>query len=114
MVMEAGLLPPPPRRPLLTEATTAVSRFVPLSIVIVWPALNPSALMTGMTVTPALVLVDTVVAPGVPIVAMTAVSRFSPESMKIVWPTLNPVTLVTLILSEPTSEFIASVEVDCN
>jgi len=42
--------------------------------------MKPVGLATGMTVAPASVAVLTVVAPGVPTVAMTALSRFSPAS----------------------------------
>jgi hypothetical protein len=47
----------------------------------VWPAMKPNALATGITVAPALVVVPTIVAPGVPTVAITAVSRFPPVSI---------------------------------
>jgi hypothetical protein len=46
-----------------------------------WPALKPIDPATGMTVAPAVVAVPTMVAPGVPTVAITAVSRFAPASM---------------------------------
>src|ERR1039457_2064508 len=56
-VIEPLLRPPPkppkPPRPPVTEATTAVSRFVPLSMVMVWPEPKPAALATGMAVAPA-------------------------------------------------------------
>ena len=72
-VMRAPPLPP------AAAATTAVSSFAPVSIVIVWPALKPTALATGTTVAPTSVAAATVVAPGVPTVAMTAVSTFAPR-----------------------------------
>ena len=65
------------------EATTAVSKFTPVSMVIVWPALKPIALATGITVSPARVPAAAVVPPAVPTVAMTAVSRFAPVSIMI-------------------------------
>ena len=86
------------------EATTAVSSFAPLSIVIVWPVLKPNPLATGITVAPTLMAVPTVVPPAVPTVAMTAVSRFAPVSIIIVWPAAKPATLVTLILFAPEAE----------
>ena len=73
--------PPPPPLPPALETTTAVSGFAPLSMVMVWPALKPAALATGITVAPAAVSAPTVVAPAVPTVAMTAVSAFAPVSI---------------------------------
>jgi hypothetical protein len=65
--------PAPPPLPPALETTVAVSRFAPLSIVIVWPAANPAALATVIVVVPATVSAPTVVAPDVPPVAMTPV-----------------------------------------
>jgi hypothetical protein len=67
---------------LPVEATTAVSWFAPLSMVMVRPALKPIPPATGITVAPTAVEATTVVAPGVPTVAMTAVSRSAPVSKK--------------------------------
>ena len=94
----------PPRPPPVVETTTAVSRFAPLSMVMVWPALKPIALATGITVAPTSVAVPTVVAPAVPTVAMTAVSRFAPVSITIVWPATKSATLATLMLVAPAAE----------
>ena len=98
----------------MVEATTAVSWFAPLSMVMVWPALKPAALATGMTVAPALVAVPTVVAPAVPTVAMTAVSRFAPVSIMIVWPAAKSATLATLILVAPAAEAADRVVAACS
>jgi hypothetical protein len=78
-----AIVDPSPRPPLppATEAITAISWFAPSSIVMFWPALKPIDPATGMTVAPAVVAVPTMVAPGVPTVAITAVSRFAPASM---------------------------------
>ena len=96
------------------EATTAVSRFAPLSMVMVWPALKPAALATGITVAPTSVAVPTVVPPAVPTVAMTAVSRFAPVSIMIVWPAPKSATLATLILFAPAAESAGRVVAACN
>ena len=61
---QGRLLPPPPPLPPRTEATTAVSWFAPLSMVMVWPAVKPAAPATGITVAPRSVAAPTVVAPG--------------------------------------------------
>ena len=95
---------PPPLPPPVVEATTAVSWFAPLSMVMVLPALKPAPLATGITVAPTLVAVPTVVAPAVPTVAMTAVSRLAPVSIIIVWPAPKSATLATLILFAPAAE----------
>ncbi len=102
-------LPPP-----VVAATTAVSRFAPLSMVMVWPALKPAALATGITVAPTSVAAPTVVAPAVPTVAMTAVSRFAPVSIIIVWPAAKSATLATLILVAPAAEAADRVVAGCN
>ena len=70
-----------PPLPPVAETTTAVSWFAPLSMVMVWPALKPTAPATGITVAPASVAAPTVVAPAVPTVAITAVSWFAPVSI---------------------------------
>ena len=101
------------RRRLLTEATTAVSEFAPLSIVMVWPFLKPVALAAGRTVAPTSVAVRTVVAPAVPTVAMTAVSRFAPVSIMTFWPASKPSTLVTLMLVAPAAEAVDRVAAAC-
>ena len=93
-----------PPLPPAAEATTAVSSFAPLSIVMVWPALKPVALATGTTVAPTSVAPPAVVAPAVPTVAMTAVSRFAPVSIVIVWPAVKSATLATLMLVAPAAE----------
>ena len=95
------------------EATTAVSWFAPLSMVMVWPALKPIALATGITVAPTSVAAPTVVAPAVPTVAMTAVSRFAPVSIMIVWPAAKSATLATLILVAPAAEAADRVVAGC-
>ena len=82
-------------------------------MVMVWPALKPVALATGITVAPASVAVRTVVAPAVPTVAMTAVSRFAPVSIMIVWPASKPSTLATLILVAPAAEAVDRVVAAC-
>ena len=56
--------------PPVAETTTAVSWFAPLSMVMVWPALKPIALATGITVAPTSVAAPAVVAPAVPTVAI--------------------------------------------
>ncbi len=102
-----------PPNPLLTAATTAVSEFVPRSIVKVWPSRKPVALTTGITVAPASVAAPTLVAPAVPTVAMTAVSRFAPVSIMIFWPASKPATLVTLMLVAPASAAEDTVAAAC-
>jgi hypothetical protein len=72
--------------------------------VMVWPALKPAPLATGITIVPTLVAVPTVVAPAVPTAAMTAVSRLAPVSIIIVWPVPKSATLATLILFAPAAE----------
>ena len=59
-----------PPLPPVAETTTAVSWFAPLSMVMVWPALKPVALATGITVAPTSVAAPAVVAPAVPTVAI--------------------------------------------
>jgi hypothetical protein len=76
------VLAPPPLPPPVVETTTAVSAFAPLSMVMVWPGVNPIVLATGITV--AIVVAPTVVPPAVPTVPMTAVSRFAAVSIMIV------------------------------
>ena len=51
--------PTPPLSPPVVEATTAVSWFAPLSMVMVWPALKPAVLATGITVASTLVAAPT-------------------------------------------------------
>ena len=82
-------------------------------MVMVWPALKPIALATGITVAPAPVAAPTVVAPAVPTVAMTAVSRFAPVSIIIVWPAAKSATLATLILVAPAAEAADRVVAGC-
>ena len=98
----ATVIAVPPNR--LMEVITAVSEFAPLSMVMVWPSLKPSALGTWITVAPAAVALPTVVAPAVPTVEMTADSRFAPVSTMIFWPASKPSTLPTLMLVEPAAE----------
>src|ERR1035437_8253059 len=108
---------PPPRPPLpppVVEATTAVSWFAALSMVMVWPAAKPAPLATGITVAPTLVAAPTVVAPAVPTVAMTAVSKLAPVSIIIVWPAPKSATLATLILFAPAAEAADRVLAGCN
>src|ERR1017187_5834878 len=107
---------PPPRPPLppAVEATTAVSWFAPLSMAMVWPAVKPIPLATGITVAPTLVAAPTVVAPAEPTVAMTAVSRFEPVSIVIVWPGPKSATLATLMLVAPSAEAADRVVAGCN
>src|SRR5437763_15125120 len=105
--------PRPPRPPPEIDAITAVSRLLSLPMVMVWPGLKPAALSTGMTVAPASAAVRTVVAPGVPTLAMTALSRLSPRSMLIVWPGPKPATLATLTLVCPGAKAIGMVVVAC-
>src|ERR1017187_7860394 len=106
--------PTPPLSPPVVEATTAVSWFAPLSMVMVWPAAKPAPLATGITVAPTLVAAPTVVAPAVPTVAMTAVWRFAPVSIIIVWPAPKSATLATLILFAPAAEAADRVLAGCN
>src|ERR1017187_5166636 len=104
----------PPLPPKVVAATTAVSWFAPLSMVMVWPAVKPAPRATGITVAPTLVAVPTVVAPAVPTVAMTAVSRLAPVSIIIVWPAPKSATLATLILFAPAAEAADRVLAGCN
>ena len=83
-------------------------------MVMVWPAVKPAALATGITVAPTLVAAPTVVAPAVPTVAMTAVSRFAPVSIIIVWPAAKSATLATLMLVAPAAEAAGRVVAGCN
>src|SRR6185369_7974640 len=105
---------PPPLPPPVVDATTAVSWFAPLSIVIVWPAVKPNPLATGITVAPTLVAAPAVVAPAVPTVAITAVSRLESASIRIVCPAAKSATLATLILVAPGAEAVDSVVAGCN
>src|SRR6476659_213858 len=89
---------------LVMEAITAVSEFVPLSIVMVWTLLKPAALATGIADAPTAVAVPTIEPPAVPTVEMTPVSRFAPESILMLWPALKPATLETLILVAPAAD----------
>src|ERR1039457_2645464 len=60
---------PPPRPPLpppVVAAITAVSWFAPLSMVMVWPAVKPAPLATGITVAPTLGAAPPGGAPAVP------------------------------------------------
>ena len=61
-----------PRLP--TAAMVAVSEAAPLPTVMECPGMKPTALATGIAVAPVAMAVPTVVAPGVPTVAITAVS----------------------------------------
>ena len=103
-----------PPLPPVVETTTAVSRFAPLSIAMVWPALKPAAPATGITVAPTLVAAPTVVAPPVPTVAMTAVSRLAPVSIMIVCPAAKSVTPATLILLAPAADAADRMVAGCN
>ena len=96
----------------VTNATTAFSEFAPLSIVMVWPPLKPTALARGITFAPAAVAALTVVAPAVPTAAMSAVSRFAPVSIRIVSPGSNPSTLATLTLVAPDADEADSMVAD--
>src|ERR1035437_3301411 len=114
IVAPAPPLPGPPPLPPVVAATTAVSWFAPLSMVMVWPALKRAPLATGTTVAPTWVAAPTVVAPAVPTVAMTAVSRLAPVSIIIVWPAPKSATLATLILFAPAAEAADRVLAGCN
>src|ERR1035441_509183 len=105
---------PPPLPPPVVAATTAVSWFAPLSMVMVWPAVKPAPLPTGITVAPTPVAAPTVVAPAVPTVAMTAVSRLAAVSMIIVCPAAKSATLATLILVAPAADAADTVLAACN
>src|ERR1043166_6418003 len=106
-VIEAPPLPPP------VAATAAVSWFAPLSIVMVWPGLNPNAPATGIAVAPAVVAAGAVGLPAGPPDAMGAVSWFAPVSIVIVWPAAKSATPATLILVAPAAAPAGRVVAGC-
>src|SRR5947209_19936005 len=92
---------------------TAVSRFAPSSMEIVWPLAKPIAFAVGRTVAPTRVGVRNVVAPAVPTVEMMAVSVLALESIRIVWPGRKPFVLATLMLVVPAAEAADKVVAAC-